>query len=443
MSTFSDSPEHDAPASHPDLTWLDRFPALAALRDRGFEALGVRWASERRARAEGASMAELYAGTWQLGVLWSDQLWAMCREEAQGLLRVASCPEVPGGTGVNQVGSLFLRPERPDELLFAPGLEVPTALWLPVPAEAGALRAVLHEFYPPRRVPRTELTHVRRAFVGYIDSIGLPNPYSGQLESATPHALDRHITFSPHLDVKAWGSAFIDDPWPQETPPLGPVYIATNHQARAQREGAALASVTYRTLYSRAHVTFEIHQDRFYVVEVRYRPSAHGRVIDRLNERLGTAFPLDLPFDVVGALVGFGWAETPDVERALHAQIEAEPIAAYLQVVAALRYADLRVTEILQRYLDLDDPRVRGAIANLSVYYNWEFMLENLALREGEPKLSAFLRRVLDGGIGPPRFDALGRPVSLSAGGIQVGGEGRGGRRDQGGEGGEAGRGYP
>lgn len=408
----------DPPAGPPDLSWLDRFPALAELRDRGgLEELGVAWASEREAREEGESIEALYADNWRLGVLWTDELWALCRDEAKGLWRVAGCPGVPGGTGVEQMGSLFLRPERPDELIFAPGFEVPTALWLPVPAEAGALRSLLAEIYPPRRVPRDELTHSRRAFVGYIRSLGVPNPYSGAPEAATPHALDRHWTFSPHLDVKPWGSAYRDDPWPEGPAPLGLAFAAMSRQARAQREGAAVASFTYRTLFTRSHVSFEIHQDRFYVAEVGYRPSPHGRVIERLNERLGTVFPADLPFDVVGALFGFDWAESPDIEARLAAQTEPAKVAAYLQVAAALRYGDLRVTDLLQRYLTHDDVIVRGTLANLSACYNWEFLLENLALREADPGLADFAKRVLDEGIAAPSFNGQGEPAGLDEGG--------------------------
>lgn len=421
------SPGPPAPPGPPDLSWLDRFPALAALRDDGgVAALGVGWLPEDEARAQGESIAALYAESWRLGVLWTDKLWALCRDEAQGLWRVASCPQVPGGTGVAQEGSLFVRPERPDELLFAPGFEVPAALWLPVPAEAGALRALLAEFYPPRRVARAELTHTRRAFLGYIEALGVPNPYSGELEAATPGALDRHWTFSPHLDVKAWGSSFVDDPWPNAAPPLGPAYVAMNRQARVQRDGAVVASFTYRSLFSRAHVSFEIHQQRFYVAEVRYRPSAHAPVVARLNERLGTVFATDLPFDVVGALLGFDWAEAPDIERRLGAQTDPVQTAAYLQVAAALRYHDLRVTELLARQLTHEDVRVRGTVANLAIEYNWEFLLENLALREGDPALAEFARRVLDDGIAPPRFDELGEPLGLSDG---AEGEGDGGDR--------------
>ncbi|MCC6554447.1 MAG: hypothetical protein IT372_15825 [Polyangiaceae bacterium] len=405
-----------APPAPKDLGWLDRFAKLAALRDdAALAAAGVSWCAEEEAREGGEALAERYAGNWQLGALGNDAIWDACGELSRGKLLVARCPAVQNRNGSEARGELYVDPARPEEILFAPSSEVPPVLWIPVAAEAGALRDALAELYPSRRVPRLELPRVSRAFMGYLRELGVPSPYSGQMEQAGPHELDRHFAFSPYVDALVWGTAAADDPWPERIPPQ-PGYqiklVGMSRRVRAQREGG-ICGFTRRTLFSRSQITIELHQRALYVWEIRYRPSRHACVIERFNERFGLRFPTDLPLDVVGVLVGFELAEAEWLEARLGEQTDAGAVAAYLRVIAAVRHSDLGVLRLLRRHLDHESPVVRGTIANLCMEYGWESLLEDVGMKEQDAELRALIDRVLDVGIAAPQFDDMGEPVGL------------------------------
>jgi hypothetical protein len=413
------APELFEQDSKPDLSWLSRFPRIRELAaSPELAGLPIEWESETDAEAGGESVKSYYAEGWHLGVLWNDKLWAECRKRSSGLLRVASLSSVRSRSGVELTGALYMDASNPEQLLFAAQDEIPPPLWLPVATTPAAVRAILEETYPARRKSRLELTQSYRAFAGYVSRTGVPSPYSGELEAATPHAMDRHWTFSPFVDPFTWGSASDEEPWPDRIPPQ-PAYMmkinARSRSVRAQKDGG-ISQFTVRTLWSRSWITIEYHRDDIRVLHVRYTPGRHRGVIRAYNELLSTDFPEDLPFDVAGAITGFELLSSEELETSAAEEGPPERLAAYLSAIAAVRHADLGVTGLLQRHLAHESRAVRGTIINLAIRYHWVFLLEELAITDQDSDIRGFLAGALDNGIAPPEFDDMGELVNGNAG---------------------------
>jgi tetratricopeptide (TPR) repeat protein len=405
--------------------WLDAHPKLAALREHaGLRERGVRFVDEDDAREGGDSLREFYGDSLHLGTLWTDTLWSECRRIAQPLWLLAKGPAIPGQRHASELKVdvvLYVDPERPDTVWLGPDDEFPAALFTELPSDGDAISSAIDALYlnPPQRVD--ELPCVTRALMGYPNQLAVPNPYSGELEAAGPHELDRHFNFSPALDPLVWGGAYADDPWPDVMPAVPQVrMIMLSRSRRSQRRGT-VARLTRRAQFSRAHVGVEIHQSRstaIYVWHVRHRPNPHPATIERFNANCGTNYPTDLPADVVAGVIGFEWMSAEQAEAAL-ARVEPQLVPAYLNVIAAIRSDDLEVTSLLAEQAARPDlgEAARAAVANLCLDYGWRALLERLALAEPEEELRNQMIAALARPFPETEFSEMGEPVDFYGGG--------------------------
>lgn len=402
------------PAPPPDLSWLDKYPPLRALsQDPRLSAFT--FVDEIEARRAADALVAHYAKNWHLGILWSDKLWAACKAMAPQKLLIAKGPSVHNRNGSDFECELRYDPRSPDRVYFAASNDVPTVLWIPIPAKAESILAALAESCPTTRFRKLDLPRVERAFMGYLHNLAVPNPYTGDLETAGPHELDRHFTMCRLVDPMLWGSAADEEPWPDRIPRQSGFALKLagfSQTVRAQKEGA-VCRFTRRTLFSRSQMSMEIHIGGLYVWELRYRPAETHAVVERFNEITGYNFPTDMPFDLVGALHGFDFIQNAHIEKKLSEQKEEGGIAAHLEVLAALRHQDLSVTEILRRYIDHTSVEVRGAVVNAALQYNWEFLLEDLAALHPTDEIGVFVEKALASGLAPPRFNEMGEPEDL------------------------------
>ncbi|MCB9742520.1 MAG: hypothetical protein H6740_07975 [Alphaproteobacteria bacterium] len=402
-----------APPAPPDLGWLERFPALAALaHDPDAAALGLRFLGEAEAQEGGQKLLEEFTGNYTLGMLWNDALFAACGEAARGKLRVADTPSVWHRNGFDVTGGLYLDPAEPERLYFLPGPSVPPVFFHEVAPTVEALSALLGHYYPSRRVPRASLSQHARLFMGYSQQLQVVHPYSGSLVPIDFHELDRHLVFSPFLDSMQWGTAFDDDPWPDRIPPQPGYGIKIGNRSREMRRQAEGGNCrfTRRSLFSRAQVGYELHGPNLWVWDIRYNPNPFPELIERLNALLGFRMPTDLPFDVAGALLGFDFMRAEDLEEGLAQAAEPGQVAAYLDVIAALRHSDPELLPLVRRYLRHEDSDLRASLANLCLRYDWLGLLEDMAVLEPDPGLAEQMLRVVIEGIAPPRFTDLGEP---------------------------------
>jgi tetratricopeptide (TPR) repeat protein len=413
---------HDEPVGDP--AWLDAYPALAALRDdAALRELGVRFVGEEHARDGGDALRKHYQGGeggLHLGTLWTTGLWDACRGVAAPLTLIAAGPEIPAArvaAGLTHTIRLYADLAAPEHVWIAPHLGFPAALFTQVPGEPAAVAAAIRVLFldVPRRAQ--ELSKVARAFMGYLDQLAVPNPYSGEMEEAGPHELERHFNFSPAADPHTWGTAYDDDPWPDVWPSCPPILLAgISRERRAQRRGA-VARITRRTQFSRSHLGFEIHQPRgarCYVWHVRYRPNPYPETIARFNAAAGAAYPTDLPADVVAAVVGFEWMTLAELAPILDGDDLDQAIAAW-KLVAGLRHDELAVTGELRRWMAARalDPDQRARLAQLCLDYGWRALLEDLALAEPPGELRDMVLDVLRRGLPETTFNEMGEPEGL------------------------------
>ncbi|MCB9794294.1 MAG: hypothetical protein H6741_16390 [Alphaproteobacteria bacterium] len=401
-----------APPPPPDLSWLDRFPSLAALLAQA-EALGLTFLSEEEAVKGGEALVDTFTGNYTLGMLWNDALFEACGQAAQGKLRVADAPTIWHRNGYEIAGGLYLDPEAPDTLHFLPGPNVPPAFFHELAPTPEAVSALLAHYYPAKRRGTTELSRHVRLFMGYSEQLQVVHPYSGTLVPIDFHEMDRHLVFSPFLDALCWGTAFKEDPWPERIPPQPGYGIKIGNASRDMRrqlEGGN-CRFTRRALFSRSLVGYELHQSNLWVWDIRYDPNPFPELIERLNAIIGTALPTDLPFDVCGAMLGFDFMPASELEGTLAELDDPQSVPAYLRVIAALRHSEPEVLGLLRRYLHDEDIDVRASVANLCLRYDWLGLLEDLAVLEPDPELEAQLLSVLEQGIAPPEYTELGEPV--------------------------------
>ena len=402
-----------------DVAWLGG--PLAALGDHaGLRELGLRLVDEERGREGGDELRGHYAEGLHLGTLWTDGLWGACQQVAAPLTLIATGPRVPGQRHAGELTHeilLYADLDAPEHVWLGPSTSFPAALFTRVPSDPESVANALRQLFV--EVPRSvaELTGERRAFMGYLRQLAVPNPYSGGMEEAGPHELERHFNFSPAADPLTWGGAHADDPWPDVMPSVPPFrLIGLTRERRSQLRGS-IARILRRTQFSRSHLGYEIHQARGnpkYVWHLRYRPNPYPDTIERFNTMAGYDYPSDLPADVVAAMVGFDWMTTERVESFLEG---AEPpmVAEVAEILAALSHNELFIVDRLRALAARDDlgPGERGRIAQLCIEYGWLALLQELALVEPDRELRSNMMRVLRAGLAEPTYNEMGEPQGL------------------------------
>lgn len=397
--------------------WLDRYPLLAALRaDARLSALGLRWLdSHDEALADQQARISTYnSDTLTMGVLWIGDLWEASGEDARQRLLVAHGPASIRLGAVALNGGLYVDARVPDRLFYTPNGEIPPPLWVEVAPDTGQLAALLAEYHPPAPPARSMLSAHRRAFAGRLFQLQVPSPYSGQMEHAGPHELNRFLVFSPFIESRAWGSAYADNPWPAE--PIPPIQEGLLGRRMLRQAEGAVCTITRRTLFSRTHVALELHRVGRYVWDLRYRPSAFPSTLQRFNQRFGCMFDQDLPIDAVGAMLGFGYLQTPELLRRIAEHEDSQipdGVAYWLENLLALEHNNLEITELLRPYLRSDSRTIKAALVNRCIEYHWRFLIEDMAFHETDPELVAFFDRRLAAGFGPPPVNDFGEPNDL------------------------------
>lgn len=385
------------------LTWLDGIAMwMPALRqDSELASLGLEWLghaeSERILRE---LLAEHERGP--LGTMHTEATLRRSRELLATRQAVARGPGSRTRDRVEEPCYFFVDALRPqDGLWLALSASHPPFLWLRVEPRPGGVRRALAEHLSRPALRRADMPARARGFLGYRSRFFVPSPYTGGLEPASILELDRHLSMNPFLESGSWGSAYDDDPWPDEIPaqPGLPLKLAERQAQVAQQARGHVWSVTRRTRHSRSYLTIEVHHRDIFVAEVRYRPSPHVAVVEGMNAHFGCDYPTDLPVDAVAALLGFQFDGAADLEAELDRATDPEQLSALLYVLSALRHDDLGALPIWRRYLEHPVVDVRSTIGDIAVAYNYEALLEEMSLREPDPELRAELEALLDEGI--------------------------------------------
>ncbi|WAS91244.1 hypothetical protein [Nannocystis punicea] len=369
--------------------------------------------SDAESLAGGESLQARYAEDWTLGILWSPALWDACQARAKPLRLWATGPAQPGSNGGEFTPSLYVDPADPARLWYTPHPGLPAALFVPLPATRAAIEQALAEFGP--RPPPLDLAEAKtvRAYMGAASFLRVPNPYSGELEAAGPHELDRHFNFSPAVTPHAWGSAFADDPLPDARPMSQLQTIVALREIR-QQLAESLPRFTRRAWFSQAHVAIEMHARGTYVWEVKYRPSRFtSEVLAELNALAGQRYPADLPLDVAAALHGFMFLDAEWFAAEIAQETDPGQRGALVSGALAVAADDIVEASRIARAAITRELHDQVAVANAAVQYNWQFLLEELGSTTTSDELRAQITNVLIEGIAPPQVDEHGEPADL------------------------------
>lgn len=392
-----------------ELRWLDGVaPWMSALRhDPEVVAMGLTWLGEAESeRLLRSLLAEHERGP--LGTMHTEATLRRSRELLATRRAVARGPSCRTRERVEEPTLLFVDALRPQDglwLAFSPA--VPPFLWVRVDPRVGGLHIALGELSSRPRPSRIDMPGRARGLLGYRGRFFVPSPYTGGLEPASLLELDRHLSTNPFLESASWGSAYDDDPWPDEIPaqPGLTLKLAERQAQVSQQARGHVWSMTRRTRWSRSYLAIEVHHHDVFVADVRYRPSPHASIVAAMNAYFGCDYPTDLPVDVVAALLGFQFEAAADLEAQLARTTDPEELAALLYVLSALRHDDPGALPLWRRQLEHPSIEVRRAMADVAAAYNYEVLLEELCEREPDPALRSELEALLDEGIPVPDDD--------------------------------------
>lgn len=391
-----------------DPRWMDEVaPWVSALRyamQRGEHrsTYPVEWLDRTESRRIHARMTDDHQ-RGPLGTLHSATTLEHARELLERRVIIARGPGTTTREGADERCVIALDPSPFGELWVALSDVYPPFLWIPAGRDATSLTAVLSEYFPRPSLRRPQMIAQARGFIGYRGRIVVVSPHAGRLEPAGEVELDRHFTLNPFVESSGWGSAFADDPWPDEIP-TQPGVVVKIEQRRRKLAGQALGAVwsmTRRLRHSRGYLSIERHHGEIFTAVVRYRPSPHASTVRAVNKQFGTEYPEDLPVDALAALLGFQFDHTDDLEQALDAAEDPQEAAGLLLVIAALRHSDLDAHALLRKWAQHGDPTVRAAVCTIAAAYNFESLLESMSVSEPDPELRAEIEEVLDEGIAP------------------------------------------
>jgi len=391
-----------------DLEWLDRFPPwLAELRASfGIERFGLRWVCEAESREFGQRLLDTYE-RGPIGTMHTPATLDASRGMLEHCHLIAVGPASATRDRILEPTLFFIDERNPRSLLLAWSEAYPPFLWVDAGTTTATLLEALSDLFPRPKLKRLDMTRTARGFMGYRLRFGVPSPYSGEIEPANAAELDRHFAVNPFVESASWGSAFVDDPWPDEIP-RQPGYVSKiairQREVNSQTEGAVW-SISRRTRHSRSYLTIELHHRDIFIVEVRYRPAPHYAVIEDLNARFGCDYPLDMPLDAVAALLGFQFDSAEELVASLDSTAEPNTIAGLLTVLSALRHSDLGVVRYYRRYMDHPEPVVRTTLCNIFAAYNYESLLEEMSVIEPDEEIREQIEDLLDNGIPVPRYD--------------------------------------
>jgi hypothetical protein len=390
---------------------------LAPLRAlaEAVEDLGVHVVSDTESVAGGDALREHYAEGWSLGILWSDALWDACQARVGPLRLWATGPAVQNTMGNDLTPSLYLDPAEPGQLWYTPTPELPAALFVPLPATRAAIETALGELGP--RAAPVELAEARRvrAYMGPAAHLRVPNPYSGTLEPAGPHELDRHFNFSPVATPYAWGSAHADDPL-RGREPLSTIQSVIALREMREQLAESLPRFTRRTYFSHAHVAIEMHARGHYVWDITYRPARlSAPVIAAFNALTGNAYPADLPVDVAAAVHGFMFLDAAWLAAEIAGEADPGRRSALVSAALAVAADDLGEAARIGRAAISRSLADQIAVTNAAAQYNWQFLLEEVASATTDADLRAHIEAVVIEGIAPPAVNEHGEPVDLYA----------------------------
>lgn len=341
-------------------SWASLHPGLAILDDaEALASLGVQAYGAEEARDGGEALAERYADSMPMGTLWPNETWPRSQARARGKLQVAEGPAVNHAPkepltrqdGERWNGAWYLDPDEPDRLWFAFTEEAAPILWIPVRPTLADMKAAIESVRPSEE----PLTREVRAWMGWMSQLTVPNVYSGELVEADLAQLTNYWLFNPY------------------------------------RGGATLSTYTVCT---QSRATYELHYGAAYVWNVAYRPAPHAEAVRCVNEALGfDAYPLDMPVDLLGCVLGFQWMTRDVAERDLADEELRESWPFLICVWSGIGYREPDFESKLARFANDESDDVRRSVAQACHVYGFGALMKSMLEAERDPGIREYLEK--------------------------------------------------
>lgn len=363
-------------------SWVEALQKNPELMPRG---QSLRWLSAQ----EGEAYRRALLARWD-EASFGEEFGASCRARLVRSLPVAIGPSRRARlAGREETLLLLFDPQHPEDLFASFGDRLPALLWVPLGKRAETLQSRLAPYLLRATTAAHALPRVVRIFKGTAKELGVDT-----LEDLTAIL----TAFETWLDPAFWGSAFDEDPWPEDTSSLSMLRLRVLLDETRRQSPGRFPSYSFRTLWSKSIFRIEQHPFGGFVFELRYEPLAQPEVIRELEEVLPLRLPEDLPVDLAASLLR-GPTVTPlFLSEALKQEGEA-PYLALAQCAIAPWEAS---SEALLRSM-LSSPETRPAALDLALAYSYRgLLLETLAATDDDA-LREQLEEALAPRVPPPR----------------------------------------
>ncbi len=193
---------------------------------------------------------------------------------------------------VEQRPLLLLERDNPQHIIVALHESLPAFLWFPAGQDLDSLNRAMSPYLHDKDPATLAHPCQARGFLGTQET--LREDFDGLL---------RHFSMSPLTESLFWGSAYDEDPWPPEISQEDLPGLAGPTGAFMRQRPGAPPSFGCRTIASRSSLEISEHEGLF-LASLRYEPASHQDLLTALNTRFESTFPLDLPLDLAGCLLG-------------------------------------------------------------------------------------------------------------------------------------------
>ena len=315
-----------------------------------------------------AALREDWLGVWNQ-VPYEDGFHADCRQRLARCVPLAQGPVRERRLRPTQSRLVLVHdPEEPDIVFGNLSHAMPSMLW--VRAEPGAVLDALRPYLIDPAPAVVDLPRVART----VKILDIDD------RAVVANSIDNLELW---MDDATWASAHNDDPWRYASRPMGMLDQARWLRETSEEHPDRFPSLSWRTLWSKGVMRLEQHPMGMWVFELRYAPASDGKVIDAVNELLGSRLPRDLPVDLAASLLRGGCLGEDFVEE-LRARGERPLDQAAL--TCGLGPAEMSSHETLLRLAreHRTDEDMLGSLADLAARYRHDAVLfEIAALSEG------------------------------------------------------------
>jgi WD40 repeat protein/tetratricopeptide (TPR) repeat protein len=302
---------------------------------------------------------------------------------AEQWVRVGAGPPRVDRAGNEHPSQLWFNVQQPEQLRMALIDDCPSFLWIPAGSDMAGIRRTLDAYFFQEVPPQESLHRQFRAYLGSEDELGIDF-----------EELENQFTLNRFCEILSWGSAFPTDPYPDHYSPFGANLLVASRFMRQRPDSVPCTS--FRTVHSRSVLGIQDYGGGF-IVTAHYRPAREADVIRAFNQRFASAYPEDIPVDIVAALLDFAPLTSDQLElRLAGVDQDTRMIASGFSLLALLRNLDEdHLVDMVRGYTLHPSPPVRRAAALMLYTSARRDALEEVRARESDAETREYIDGLL------------------------------------------------